>query len=71
MINLKKILFVLIFFFSVAPVIFAVNGASLNFDKSTVTVAPARKAVPVMVIEAPPAVGPLLGETLVTVGGAK
>ena len=35
-----------------------------------VTVAPAAKFVPVMVTDVPPAVEPLLGETLLTVGGA-
>ena len=35
-----------------------------------VTVAPAAKFVPVMVRDVPPAVEPLLGETLLTVGGA-
>src|SRR5579862_7487870 len=34
-----------------------------------VTVAPAAKLVPVIVTEVPPAVGPLFGEMLVTVGG--
>ena len=34
------------------------------------TVLPAVKLVPVMVTEVPPAVGPVLGLTLVTVGGA-
>jgi hypothetical protein len=33
-----------------------------------VTVAPVAKLVPVMVIAVPPAVGPLFGETLLTVG---
>jgi len=33
-----------------------------------VTVAPVAKFVPVMVTPVPPAVGPLFGETLVTVG---
>jgi hypothetical protein len=35
-----------------------------------VTVAPAAKFVPVIVTAVPPAIGPLLGDTLVTVGGA-
>jgi len=35
-----------------------------------VTVAPAAKFVPVMVTDVPPASGPLLGLTLLTVGGA-
>ena len=35
-----------------------------------VTVPPVAKFVPVMVTPVPPDVGPLLGETLVTVGGA-
>ena len=35
-----------------------------------VTVAPAAKFVPVMVTDVLPAVEPLLGETLLTVGGA-
>jgi hypothetical protein len=34
-----------------------------------VTVAPDTKFVPVMVTAVPPVVGPLLGDTLVTVGG--
>ena len=34
-----------------------------------VTVAPATKFVPVIVTAVPPAIDPLLGETLVTVGG--
>jgi hypothetical protein len=34
-----------------------------------VTVAPLTKFVPVMVTAVPPAVGPLFGETEVTVGG--
>ena len=34
-----------------------------------VTVAPAAKFVPVIVTAVPPAVGPLFGDTLVTVGG--
>ena len=37
---------------------------------ANVTVAPEAKFVPVMVTDVPPAVDPLLGETLVTVGGA-
>jgi hypothetical protein len=35
-----------------------------------VMVAPAAKFVPVIVTAVPPAVGPLFGDTLVTVGGA-
>jgi hypothetical protein len=35
-----------------------------------ITVAPEAKFVPVIVTAVPPAVGPVLGETLVTVGGA-
>jgi hypothetical protein len=35
-----------------------------------VTVAPAKKFVPVIVTAVPPAVGPLFGLTLLTVGGA-
>jgi hypothetical protein len=35
-----------------------------------VTVAPAAKFVPVIVTPVPPATGPLLGATLLTVGGA-
>jgi hypothetical protein len=35
-----------------------------------VTVAPAAKFVPVIVTDVPPAVVPVLGDTLVTVGGA-
>ena len=35
-----------------------------------VTVAPEAKPVPVIVTLVPPAVGPLFGDTLVTVGGA-
>jgi hypothetical protein len=35
-----------------------------------VTVAPAKKFVPVIVTAVPPAVGPLFGLTLPTVGGA-
>ena len=35
-----------------------------------VTVAPAAKFVPVIVTAVPPATGPLLGDTLLTVGGA-
>jgi hypothetical protein len=35
-----------------------------------VTVAPAAKFVPVIVTAVPPAVGPVLGDMLVTVGGA-
>jgi hypothetical protein len=34
-----------------------------------VTVAPVAKFVPAIVTEVPPAAGPLLGDTLVTVGG--
>ena len=36
---------------------------------ANVTVAPAAKFVPVIVTAVPPAVEPLLGETLLTVGG--
>jgi hypothetical protein len=36
-----------------------------------VTVAPAKKPVPEIVTAVPPAIGPLLGTTEVTVGGAK
>jgi hypothetical protein len=36
----------------------------------TVTVAPVAKFVPVIVTGVPPAVGPLFGETALTVGGA-
>jgi len=36
----------------------------------TVTVAPAAKFVPVIVTAVPPAVGPLFGDTLLTVGAA-
>ena len=36
-----------------------------------VTVAPAAKFVPVIVTAVPPAVGPLFGDTLLTVGGAR
>ena len=36
-----------------------------------VTVAPEAKLVPVIVTEVPPAVDPVFGETLVTVGGAR
>jgi len=36
-----------------------------------VTVAPAAKPVPVIVTPVPPAVGPLFGLTLLTVGGAR
>jgi hypothetical protein len=35
-----------------------------------VTVAPEAKFVPVIVTAVPPATGPVLGDTLVTVGGA-
>ncbi len=35
-----------------------------------VTVAPLTKSVPVMVTDVPPVSGPLVGATLVTVGGA-
>jgi hypothetical protein len=35
-----------------------------------VTVAPAPKFVPVIVTDVPPAVDPLFGDTLLTVGGA-
>jgi hypothetical protein len=35
-----------------------------------ITVAPAAKFVPVIVTPVPPATGPLLGDTLVTVGEA-
>ena len=36
-----------------------------------VTVAPVAKFVPVMVTAVPPAVDPVFGDTLVTVGGAR
>ena len=47
------------------PTVTLVAGVPPN-----VTEAPVTKFVPVIVTELPPAIGPLLGATLLTVGGA-